>query len=71
ADRATSGLREVLDELLRGGLKRFPARVDAYRREAAGHHGESAATARNGHIGRHLTVLWDDAERNPMDPDPA
>jgi hypothetical protein len=68
ADRATTGLREVLDELLGDGLKRFPARVDAYRREAAAPSGDTAST---GHIGRHLTVLWDDAERNPMDPDPA
>lgn len=71
ADRATTGLREVLDELLDGGLKRFPARVDAYRREATGQNGDAASAGRTGHIGRHLTVLWDDAERNPMDPDPA
>ena len=71
ADRATTGLREVLDDLLGGGLKRFPARVDAYRREAADQNGESASAGHTGHIGRHLTVLWDDAERNPMDPDPA
>ncbi|GAA3804399.1 hypothetical protein GCM10022403_042850 [Streptomyces coacervatus] len=71
ADRATTGLREVLDELLGDGLKRFPARVDAYRREAAGHNGDAASPGHIGHIGRHLTVLWDDAERNPMDPDPA
>lgn len=65
ADRSTTVFRAVLDDLLSDGLKRFPARVDAYRREAAEQKEDGAPSP---HVGHHLTVLWDDAARNPMNP---
>ncbi|MFD5566969.1 VMAP-C domain-containing protein [Streptomyces cadmiisoli] len=62
--RATKQFRDVLDGLLAEGLPHFPAKVAAYRRRAAA---DDRSVA---HIGRHLTVLWDDPDRKPVFPEP-
>ncbi|WP_371670799.1 hypothetical protein OG985_26195 [Streptomyces sp. NBC_00289] len=65
ASRSTQEFRDVLRSLLDEGLQRFPAKVAAYRRQAAiDADGQDAA-----HMGRHLTVLWDDPDRKPVLPD--
>lgn len=63
--RSTQEFRDVLGTLLSEGVQRFPAKAAAYRRQAAiDADGENAA-----HMGRHLTVLWDDPDRKPVLPD--
>ncbi|MGP4084776.1 VMAP-C domain-containing protein, partial [Streptomyces sp. KR55] len=67
AGRSTKQFRDVLDGLLADGLPRFPARMAAYRRRAAIDSADDRSAA---HIGRHLTVLWDDPDRKPVLPEP-
>ncbi|MFD7403296.1 hypothetical protein ACFV7R_11610 [Streptomyces sp. NPDC059866] len=67
AGRSTKQFRDVLDGLLADGLPRFPARMAAYRRRAAIDSADDKSAA---HIGRHLTVLWDDPDRKPVFPEP-
>ncbi|MDW4905633.1 hypothetical protein RB628_09820 [Streptomyces sp. ADMS] len=62
---STSEFHEVLDGLLADGLRRFPAKVAAYRREAAQQHPDDEPAD---HMGRHLTVLWDNPRRRPVVP---
>jgi hypothetical protein len=66
AGHTTQEFRELLDSLLDEGLQRLPAKVAAYRRRAA----IDAADDENAvHLGRHITVLWDDPDRKPVLPD--
>ncbi|GAA2376441.1 hypothetical protein GCM10010378_15160 [Streptomyces viridochromogenes] len=65
-DRSTQEFLDAVRALLAEGWQRFPAKVAAYRRQAAIHDGDG----REGHHpGRHLTVLWDDPDRKPVVPD--
>ncbi|MER6632704.1 hypothetical protein ABT301_31545 [Streptomyces sp. NPDC000987] len=61
--RSPQEFRDVIDGLLAEGLRRFPAKVAAFRRRAAIE--DEDAT----HIGRHLAVLWDDPDRKPVLPE--
>ncbi|MFJ6929656.1 hypothetical protein ACIQUP_20415 [Streptomyces nigra] len=65
-DRSTQEFLDVVRTLLAEGWQRLPAKVAAYRRQAAIHDGDD----RDGHHpGRHLTLLWDDPDRKPVVPD--
>ncbi|MFC1400250.1 MULTISPECIES: effector-associated domain 2-containing protein [Streptacidiphilus] len=58
----TSEFRAALDDLLAEGLQNLPARLAAFRRQAAGIDPERQSQ----HIGRHLAVLWDDPDHKPI-----
>lgn len=61
---STQEFRNALEALLADGLRRLPERLAALRRQAAACTPES----QENHLGRHLTVLWDDPDRKPIDP---
>lgn len=65
AGNSTAEFRAALSTLLDEGLQRFPARVAAFRRQAAIDADDGDAT----HLGRHLMVLWDDPDRKPVHPE--
>lgn len=71
AGHSTQEFVDVVTGLLADGWQRFPAKVAAYRREAAIRDADDQGdTDDQGtrHFGRDLTVLWDDPDRKPVVP---
>lgn len=66
AGRCTEEFLDMVNGLLADGWQRFPANVAAYRRKAAI---QDAAGQDVRHLGRHLTLLWDDPDRKPVVPE--
>jgi NTP-dependent ternary conflict system VMAP-like protein/effector-associated domain 2 (EAD2)-containing protein len=62
----TREFHEAVRALLADGLAQFPVQVASYRRQAA----EQEAAQQPTHLGRHIAVLWDDPDRNPLAHDP-
>ncbi|HKS98379.1 MAG TPA: hypothetical protein VJT31_02525 [Rugosimonospora sp.] len=62
SDCHAEGFRETVELLMAdGGLAQLPIRARELRRQAL----RQDPGGRGSHIGRHLTVLWDDPERQP------
>jgi hypothetical protein len=61
-ESSTQEFRHALESLLAGGLQQFPERLVELRRQAAACNPEGQEQ----HLGRHLTVLWDDPDRKPI-----